>query len=129
CVVTVWMPPGRELAGACEALVREWHRREPPLDWGAVTATFLDGDGDWTSAVVRLCLINCHQWHLEDECRAHYGDPERLAVLKRDIDDSNRRRVGCIDAIDERFVRELHGAARSRGTERVALTTPGNLLD
>jgi hypothetical protein len=127
--LAVSIPPGRELAAACGALIGSWHRREPPLDWDAAAALFPGVEDDWTSSVTRLCLINCFQWHLEDECRARYDDSERLAELKRRIDDSNRRRVLCIDAIDERLVRELGDADGSSGAEPVALITPGNLLD
>ena len=80
-------------------------------------------------SVVQLCLVNCFQWHLEDECRVRYDNANRLAALKRDIDDSNRRRVACIDAIDERLIRELGDRDGSSETEPVALITPGNLLD
>jgi hypothetical protein len=127
--LVVTTPPGRELAAACESLIRSWHLREPALEWDLASAAFPGTVGDWTNAVTDLCLINCFQWHLEDECRARYGDMNRLAALKRDIDESNRRRVRCIDAIDERFVRELDGAVDRAGTEPVALVTPGNLLD
>lgn len=122
------IPPARDLAAACAAVVADWHRREPPLEWEAATASFPRTDG-WLGDVSHLALINCFQWHLEDECRARYADATRLATLKRDIDDSNWRRVASIDAIDERVARELEGVAASDGTEPVALITPGNVLD
>jgi uncharacterized protein DUF4254 len=127
--LAVSIPPGRELAAACGALILEWHRRDPPLEWNAVSAAFPAADESWTSCVVQLCLINCFQWHLEDECRSRYSDSRRLAALKREIDESNRRRVSSIDAIDERLIRELGDPDGSRGTEPVALITPANLLD
>jgi hypothetical protein len=127
--LVVTTPPGRELAAACESLISSWHRREPALEWNAACAAFPGADGDWTNAITKLCLINCFQWHLEDECRARYADSNRLAALKRDIDESNRRRVRCIDAIDERVFRELDGAVDRGDTKPVALVTPGNLLD
>jgi hypothetical protein len=127
--LVVTTPPGRELAAACESLILSWHRREPALEWDAASTAFPGTDGDSTNAVTNLCLINCFQWHLEDECRARYADTNRLAALKRDIDASNRRRIRCIDAIDERVFRELDGAVDRGGTEPVALVTPGNLLD
>lgn len=124
----VSMPLARELAAACAAVVADWHRREPPLEWEAAVASFPPSDG-WLADVSGLALINCFQWHLEDECRARYGDAARLGALKRDIDDSNGRRVTCVDAIDQRLVRELDGVAGGDGSEPVALITPGNLLD
>ena len=120
------LPLARDLAGACAELVADWHRREPPLDWEVVQPSFPCGRG-WLGDVAALALINCFQWHLEDECRARYDDPVRLAALKREIDGSNARRVARVDAIDERLVRELDSEAR--GSEPVALVTPGNLLD
>ncbi|MDX6400572.1 MAG: hypothetical protein QOF27_1178 [Gaiellaceae bacterium] len=127
--MAVTTPPGRALAAACESVIRGWHQREPALEWDAVSAAFSTGDGGLTNAVTGLCLINCFQWHLEDECRVRYADTDRLAALKREIDESNRRRVRCIDAIDERLVRELNCAVDRGGTEAVVLITPGNLLD
>jgi Protein of unknown function (DUF4254) len=127
--LVVSIPPGRELAATCRTLIDSWHDRDPPLEWDAAAAAFPTVEDDWTSSVARLCLINCFQWHLEDECRARYDDSERLAELKRGIDDSNRRRVLCIDAIDERLVRELGDPDGVGGPEPVALITPGNLLD
>jgi hypothetical protein len=124
----VSMPPGRELAAACAAVVVDWHRREPPLEWEVAVASF-PLSGGWGGDVRGLALINCFQWHLEDECRTQYGDVARLGALKREIDHSNARRVACIDAIDERFVRELDGHAVGDGREPVALITPGNLVD
>jgi hypothetical protein len=126
--LAVSIPPARELAASCAALIRGWHDRPVALDWEAVTAAFPAAEAGWTTAVVDLCLINCFQWHLEDECRACYADHVQLAALKRGIDESNRRRVAAIDAIDERLVRELDGR-RAATTGPVALTTPGNLLD
>ena len=126
--LAVSIPPARELAAACAARICDWHDRSLPLDWEAVTAAFPSAEPGWITAVVDLCLINCFQWHLEDECRAHYADHLQLAALKRDIDESNRRRVASVDAIDERLVGELAGE-RAGSTEPVALITPGNLLD
>ena len=124
----VSMPPGHELAAACAEVVVDWHRREPPLEWEVAVASF-PLSGGWGGDVRGLALINCFQWHLEDECRTQYGDVARLGALKREIDDSNARRVACIDAIDERFVRELDGHVGGDGREPVALTTPANLVD
>jgi Protein of unknown function (DUF4254) len=121
------MPPARDLAAACARLVEQWHRRTPPLEWDAAHATLPVRD-DWIGATERLSLINCFQWHLEDDCRAAYDDAQRLAELKREIDESNRRRVGAIDAIDSRMTAELDGATADP-TAPVALVTPGALLD
>ena len=122
----VSLPSARELARACAALVSAWHRGEPPLEWDVAVTAFPRSDG-WLGDASALALINCFQWHLEDECRERYDDAARLAALKHGIDDSNARRVACIDAIDERLVLELDGVAA--GSEPVALVTPGNLLD
>jgi len=121
------LPPTAVLAAACAGVIGEWHRLEPPLEWDAAVAGFPHTE-DWLGGVSRLALINCFQWHLEDECRARYDETARLAALKHDIDDSNARRVASIDAIDEQLARELAGVSVDRN-EPVALVTPGNLLD
>jgi hypothetical protein len=121
------IPTAAELAGVCTEVVREWHRREPPLEWSVVSASFFGAEDGWMDAMARLCVINCFQWHLEDECRAHYADSDRLAALKREIDASNGRRVRCIDELDERLIDEL--GQPDGEPEQVALITPGNLLD
>src|SRR5436189_929322 len=99
--VSAPLPKAHELASVCEALVAAWHRRVPALEWPLVAAAFGPATSDWAGLVATLSLVNCFQWHLEDECRASYADSARLAALKREIDESNRRRVACIDAIDE----------------------------
>lgn len=120
-------PEGRELAGVCRAGIRAWHRHPPPLEWATVCASFGGAADGWSGLVGELCLINHFQWHLEDECRAHYADAHRLAALKREIDASNARRVHAIDVLDERLARELPPADGNGA--RVALISPGNQLD
>ena len=122
-------PAASELAAACADLVTPWHLRAPLLDWDAVTVAFRPRGDDWTDLALDLCLVNCFQWHLEDECRVQYDEPHALAALKRDIDDSNYRRVLRIDAIDERIAHHLGDDGAGAGSGPVALVTPGNLLD
>jgi hypothetical protein len=125
----VSIPSGSQLAETCTEVIDEWHRLAPPFDWPSVPELFAVRADPWEAGVAGLCLVNCFQWHLEDECRAAYADAERLAALKRVIDDSNRRRVGRIDALDQAFARELDGSGSSRGCDLVALVTPGALVD
>ena len=123
------LPRARELTAACRRTIVEWHEREAPLDWEvAAPALARAGDG-WPAAVANLCLVNCFQWHLEDECRTSAAEPARLAHLKREIDASNGRRVRAVDAIDARLARELGDGGRADASAPVALVTPGNLLD
>lgn len=122
----VTLPSARALRSACADVIARWHLREPPLEWGiAKESISIEGDGLLADGA-GLCLINCFQWHLEDECRAHYGDQARIGALKQAIDASNARRVRCIDELDARIVRHI-AAPGENGA--VALTTPGNLLD
>jgi hypothetical protein len=127
---TLSIPSGRELSETCAAIVDDWHRLAPTLDWGAVSSAFAPASDGWAGAAAALCLVNCFQWHLEDECRAVYRHAVRLAALKRAIDESNRRRVARIDEIDERLVRQLGAGSDPDGeVDHVALVTPGYLLD
>lgn len=120
------LPSAEALSRACADVIVRWHEREPALDWNAAQASIrIDGDG-LLAETARLCLVNCFQWHLEDECRDCYDDHERIAALKHAIDASNARRVRRIDELDARILAEV-GAPGETGT--LALVTPGNLLD
>jgi hypothetical protein len=120
------LPSAEALSRACVDVIVRWHEHEPALDWSVTEASIrIDGDG-LAVETARLCLVNCFQWHLEDECRASYDDHGRIAALKHAIDASNARRVRRIDELDERIVRDL-AAPGENGTP--ALVTPGNLLD
>ena len=123
------LPQASELAASCAELIDAWHRRRPPLDWEVVTNVLREVDDGWTGMVLDLCLVNCFQWHLEDECRVRYDDPQAVAGLKRAIDESNTRRVQRIDAIDARLADALGLEAKPGESVPVALVTPGNLLD
>jgi hypothetical protein len=116
------------MADLLRDIVRWWHERDAPLDWDAVERAWPPGDDRGFAAhVARVGLINCFQWHLEDECRAQYEVPLALARLKHAIDASNRRRVSAIDEIDRRVAGRLAGGGR--GSARPAVVTPGALID
>jgi hypothetical protein len=102
-----------------------WHDRDPELDWDAAAAA-LGGGAHGAGAVARLGLVNCFQWHLEDACRAARADAAAVARLKAEIDRSNQRRVRAVDEINAAVMAEL--PCGGPGT-RLALTTPGDLLD
>jgi hypothetical protein len=59
------------------------------------------------------CLLRVHegQWELEASCRAVEASAIELGHLKRAIDESNARRVACINYIDE-AIRERVPAGR-----------------
>lgn len=120
------LPSAASLGALCGAVVARWHDDEPPLEWEEAQACVRIARDGLEGDTARLCLVNCFQWHLEDECRASYDDLARLGALKRAIDESNARRVRCIDELDARIVREL---APADGAGAVALITPANVID
>lgn len=122
-------PGAQPLAAVCERVVREWHSRPPPLEWPTALASLAPRVDGWAGEVGRLALINCFQWHLEDDCRSSYDDAVRLAALKREIDESNRRRVESIDAIDLGLAESLAASGPAEQSAPVAVLTPGALLD
>lgn len=105
------MPSGDAMTELLRTVIRRWHEIEPPLEWTAVERACPAGDGSLGACIAHVGLINCFQWHLEDECRAHYERPSVLAQLKHAIDASNRRRVLAIDEIDRRIADALVPAA------------------
>jgi hypothetical protein len=121
------LPSAEALSRACADVVVRWHELEPALEWTAVEASFRIDGGGIADETARLGLVNCFQWHLEDECRASYDDHPRIAALKHAIDASNARRVRQVSALDERILRDLAPPPGESGP--LALVTPGNLLD
>ncbi|HEX3961607.1 MAG TPA: DUF4254 domain-containing protein, partial [Trebonia sp.] len=77
---------------------------------------------------VVTCLLRVHegQWELEAACRAVEVSAVELGQLKRAIDESNTRRVACINYIDE-AIRE-HVQAGRRDTLLWPLTV-GQMVD
>jgi len=121
------LPSGRAMSELLRAVVSGWHELDPPLDWDAVERMHPADDRLLAALIARVGLINCFQWHLEDECRAHYEHPPVLARLKHAIDASNRRRVSAIDEIDRRIADGLE--PRGPASARLAVVTPGALID
>ncbi len=77
---------------------------------------------------VVTCLLRVHegQWELEASCRAAEVSAIELGHLKRAIDESNARRVACINYIDD-AIREYVPAGR-RDTLLWPLTV-GQMID
>jgi len=123
------LPSGRALTEVVREVIRRWHEVDPPLDWEAVQRTLPAGLGTLAGHAAHVGLINCFQWHLEDECRAHYEDPPILARLKRAIDASNRRRVSAIDEIDRRIASGLEAMRGNPACANLSVVTPGALID
>jgi hypothetical protein len=125
------VPAAGEVSAHFRAVIDRWHVLRPALDWATVVGAFPSGQGSVLAAAVRLGLINCFQWHLEDQCRAWYKDPVRMAPIKIEIDRSNHRRIRAIDEVD-RQIQESLAACRVRPIRqdaRLALAMPGELLD
>jgi Protein of unknown function (DUF4254) len=123
------LPSAFEMSSVLREMIERWHQINPPLAWETAQLSFPEDLSTLKGEIQQLGLINCFQWHLEDECRAHYSWPAILANLKRDIDLSNQRRVCMIDVIDEEILRVLCMQDREADNACVALTTPGNLMD
>lgn len=122
-------PSGNALSRLYFDLVNRWHTLSPPLVWAAAVEQLPPSRGGLEAQIEHLGLVNCFQWHLEDACRDHYDDEPLLGRLKYQIDRSNRRRVLAIDAIDETVVARLGQAKPAAPVSRLALVTPGALLD
>ena len=127
--ILVSIPTGFQLAMVFQDVIRRWHQVQPGLDWAAVLCAFPAGPASLPGQVERLGLINCFQWHLEDKCRENYASQAILAELKHAIDLSNQRRVSMIDAIDDEVARQLLWHEHAAQPTRLALITPGNLMD
>jgi hypothetical protein len=124
------IPAGAEIVTRLRSLVGRWYAREPELVWEAAHARLATrSNGSLIEQIEHLASINCFQWHLEDECRASYGDPARLGHLKQGIDASNGRRVRSIDAIDDRVSDIVARRVPDRPECRFALATPGAVID
>jgi hypothetical protein len=89
-------------------------------------------DADETARIelrrVMTCLLRVHegQWELEASCRAAEVSALELGNLKRAIDESNARRVACVNCIDN-AIRES-GPATRPGTLLWPLTV-GQMID
>jgi len=77
-------------------------------------------------AVIRLLRVHERQWELEASCRAVEVSVIELGHLKRAIDESNARRVACINYIDD-AIREHMPAGRSNTL--VWPLTVGQMID
>lgn len=125
------VPAAHDAAAQFRAVIDRWHDRRPALDW-TTTVDQLGTDGPGIEGrIAHLGLINCFQWHLEDECRAVYDQYDRMARIKVEIDRSNARRVHVVDDLDRLIVARLAapGTGPARAGTRLVLTPPGHLLD
>ena len=117
-------------AGALfEGIVARWHSLCPGLDWNCVCQDLLSGLRGIEREIECLGLINCFQWHLEDECRSSYHDAKAVLRLKQSIDASNHRRVEKIGEIDRGIARRLRCLRPESPSGRLAPETPGNSYD
>jgi hypothetical protein len=123
------LPPGSQITSICRQVVDTWHEAEPLLDWGVASANPPIDSETPEYAVQHLALINCFQWHLEDDCRLCYDDPLRLAWLKQAIDQSNQRRVAKIDDLDRLTFARLRRLRSEPADAPPTLVTPGSLVD
>jgi hypothetical protein len=118
-----------EMTQTFQEVIQRWHQLQPSLDWEATELLFPQETTTLAGKIQRLGLINCFQWHLEDECRVSYSSQAVLADLKSRIDLSNHRRVKAIDGIDAAIQQRLPQDGHYGQAARIALVTPGSLID
>lgn len=125
-------PSGKDISLLFKQLIERWHQNEPALEWNSAQDRFSYDLGSYEGKIAQLGLINCFQWHLEDECRSNYDSFEMMARLKHAIDQSNHRRVEMIDEIDREVstsLPELRQETPETREARLALVSPGNVID
>jgi hypothetical protein len=122
-------PSGNQISLLFKQLVKGWHLNEPALEWDIAQGRFPQDLTSFEGKTAQLGLINCFQWHLEDECRSNYDSFEALALLKHAIDQSNHRRVTMIDEIDNEVSASLLELRQETPEARLALISPGNIID
>jgi hypothetical protein len=123
------IPSGKQISVLFKQLIKRWHKNEPALDWGITQDRFPQNLASFEGKIAQLGLINCFQWHLEDECRSNYDSFEMLARLKHAIDQSNHRRIEMIDEIDNEVSASLLELRQETQDARLALVSPGNIID
>lgn len=87
-----------------EKLYRTVDRWESKADNPPVTVETLS-----EQPILRLQAHNYNLWNYESEVRNHRGNPERVADLKKHIDEANKARNQAIQHIDEEL--EFHLAS------------------
>ena len=122
-------PSGKEISLLFKQLIKRWHQNEVDLEWDNAQDRFPQDLTSFEGKTAQLGLINCFQWHLEDECRSNYDSFETLARLKHAIDQSNHRRIKMIDEIDHEVSASLLELRQETPEARLALVSPGNIID
>jgi len=122
-------PSGKEISLLFKQLIKRWHQNEVDLEWDNAQDRFPQDLTSFEGKTAQLGLINCFQWHLEDECRSNYDSFETLARLKHAIDQSNHRRIKMIDEIDNEVSASLLELRQETPEARLALVSPGNIID
>lgn len=72
--------------------------------------------------------IDTVQWHLEDEIRAPFIDPNAALVIKRRIDKSNQNRTDLVERIDEEMLESYQGVEPASDA-RLNTESPGWAID
>lgn len=72
--------------------------------------------------------IDTVQWHLEDEIRAPFIDPNAALVIKRRIDKSNQNRTDLVERIDEEIL-ESYKDIEPASDARLNTESPGWAID
>ena len=117
------------VAPVLDDVIARWHALgNGPEDWEAARAALPPAHtSGWTAVVERLQLINTFQWHEEDKSRAHGAGDAVLAAVKRSIDASNRRRVQCVDELDDLLYTGLSAGAAAGAP--LNSESPGSIID
>lgn len=100
-----------------DGFTREWHsRQDVPADRNGLERLILEQH-----------LSNFRLWHEEDQARTPKAAPEKIAQVKRNIDQLNQQRNDLIEEIDRTLLESLkHIDARSA---ELHSETPGMMID
>ncbi len=120
-----WYVQGCEAFVLSGEVVSVWHETNPDLDWTVCAKIIESRRSEIARLVEHLALINCFQWHLEDESRAT-TDLAAAGRLKQEIDRSNQRRVDQINVLNRYCFERL---PTSQPTAPVLTESPGSIYD
>ncbi len=107
------------ITGLHRITVRRWHQQEIDNPYEG----FLE-------IVCRQHEQNFRLWHEEDIARSRDVGDERIAAVKRNIDQFNQRRNDLIESVDDALIAILADAGiRPAADARQHTETPGSVID
>jgi hypothetical protein len=118
CEAVVCEVSVRQITELQQELVARWHHEEP--------ANLLQG---FLQVVCEQHKYNYLLWHEEDVARSPNAGDERIAAVKRAIDDYNQQRNDWIEKLDDYLVAELGRQVMPTADSRQNTETPGSAID